>query len=184
MENPSRTLTTMHPASTCPTPATATQWARYVERYVYDAVGNFLKMQHRSTDPANPGWARSYTYDKTYNETSLIEGEESNPTRIKINNRLSNTQVSSSAPNPPVENYTYDAHGNMTQMPHLPLMQWDYRDQLQATSKQIVTNGGTPEITYYVYDASGQRVRKVTERQASAGQTPTRKKERIYLGGF
>ena len=42
----------------------------------------------------------------------------------------------------------------------------------------------TPETTYYVYDAGGQRVRKVTERQAAAGQTPTRKKERIYLGGF
>jgi RHS repeat-associated protein len=35
-----------------------------------------------------------------------------------------------------------------------------------------------------VYDASGQRVRKITERQADAGQTPTRRKERIYLGGF
>jgi RHS repeat-associated protein len=69
-------------------------------------------------------------------------------------------------------------------MPHLPLMQWDYRDQLQATAQQVVNNGGIPETTYYVYDASGQRVRKVTERQAAAGQIPTRVKERIYLGGF
>ena len=29
------------------------------------------------------------------------------------------------------EHYTYDAHGNMTAMPHLPLMQWDFKDQLQ-----------------------------------------------------
>ena len=55
-------------------------------------------------------------------------------------------------------------------MPHLPLMQWDFRDQLQATSQQVVNNGGTPETTYYVYDAGGQRVRKVTERQAAAGK--------------
>ena len=48
----------------------------------------------------------------------------------------------------------------------------------------MVNNGGTPEITYYVYDAAGQRVRKVTERQAAEGETPTRRKERIYLGGF
>jgi hypothetical protein len=47
-----------------------------------------------------------------------------------------------------------------------------------------VTNGGTPETTWYVYDAAGQRVRQVTERQAAAGQQPTRKSERIYLGGF
>ena len=38
---------------------------------------------------------------------------------------------------------------------------------------------GTPVITYYVYDAAGQRVRKVTERQNG-----TRKSERLYLGGF
>ena len=69
-------------------------------------------------------------------------------------------------------------------MPHLPLMQWDYRDQLQATAQQAVNNGGKPEITWYVYDDSGQRVRKVTERQAAAGEVPTRLKERIYIGGF
>src|SRR5207249_2399648 len=40
-------------------------------------------------------------------------------------------------------------------------------------------NDGTPETTFYVYDAAGQRVRKVTE-----GQNSKRKKERIYLGGF
>jgi RHS repeat-associated protein len=80
--------------------------------------------------------------------------------------------------------YKYDLHGNMIQMPHLPLMQWDFKDQLQATSQQVRSDGGKPEITYFVYDASGQRVRKITERQANAGQIPTRMKERIYLGGF
>ena len=43
-------------------------------------------------------------------------------------------------------------------------------------------NGGTPETTYYVYDAGGQRVRKVTERQEAANADAM--KERIYLGGF
>ena len=57
-------------------------------------------------------------------------------------------------------------------------MQWDFKDQLQATARQVV-NSGTPETTYYVYDAAGQRIRKVTERQNG-----TRKNERIYLGGF
>src|SRR5207249_7731679 len=76
------------------------------------------------------------------------------------------------------EPYTHDAHGKMTAMPHLSLMQWDFKDQLQATAQQVV-NDGTSETTYYVYDAAGQRVRKVTERQNG-----TRKNERIYLGGF
>jgi RHS repeat-associated protein len=48
----------------------------------------------------------------------------------------------------------------------------------------VVSSGSTPETTYYVYDSTGQRVRKVTERQSMAGQKPTRKQERIYLRGF
>jgi RHS repeat-associated protein len=71
----------------------------------------------------------------------------------------------------------------MTRMPHLPVMQWTFLDQLQASSKQVVSDG-MPETTYYVYDAAGQRVRKVTERKAAADSTPTRKDERLYLGGF
>jgi hypothetical protein len=83
--------------------------------------------------------------------------------------------------------YNYDVHGNMTAMPHLPLMRWDYRDQLQTTSKQVRTDGGMPETTYYVYDAAGQRVRKITEKQAAAGEEPTPTEEEVYctpcLGG-
>ncbi|HEX2742311.1 MAG TPA: RHS repeat-associated core domain-containing protein [Rubrobacter sp.] len=143
----------------------------YVERYIYDAVGNMLAMQHRGSDPAHPGWTRTYAY----NETSKLEPE-------RANNRLSSTTVGNT-----VENYRYDGtaglHGNITSMPHLPLMRWDYHDQLRATSRQEF-NVGTPETTWYIYDGGGQRVRKVTERQAAAGQTPTRKQERIYLGGF
>ncbi|HVG33225.1 MAG TPA: SpvB/TcaC N-terminal domain-containing protein [Pyrinomonadaceae bacterium] len=143
----------------------------YVEQYVYDAVGNILSMQHRGSDPAHAGWTRAYAY----NETSQLEAGKSN-------NRLSQVVVGATT-----ETYLYDApaglHGNITSAPHLPSMKWDYRDQLQATSRQIV-NDGTPETTWYVYDAGGQRVRKVTDAEAAAGQTPTRTKERIYLGGF
>ncbi len=135
----------------------------YAEQYLYDAVGNFEKFIHQAS---NGNWTRSYAY----NEPSLIEPIN------KKSNRLSSTAVGSN--NPVTESYDYDAHGNMTAMPHLTLMQWDFRDQLQATSRQTVTNG-TPETTWYVYDASGQRVRKVTERGNG-----TRKNERLYLGGF
>jgi len=140
----------------------------YVERYVYDAVGSILAMQHRGADPAAPGWTRNYAYS----DASLIEP-------AKTSSRLSSTQLDIAA----VEAYSHDAQGNMVSMPHLPLMRWDFRDQLQASAQQVVA-AGTPETTYYVYDAAGERVRKVTDRQAAAGQTPTRRKERIYVGGF
>ncbi len=155
-----------------PHPGDGNAMGRYIESYVYDAVGNFLQMQHRG-GPSAAGWTRTYEYD----ETSLLEAG-------KVSNRLSRTVLNPNGNNPEAEPYHYDIHGNMTRMPHLPLMQWDYRDQLRASSRQVVTNGGTPEITYYVYDASGQRVRKVTESYAAVGGSPTRMKERLYLGGF
>jgi RHS repeat-associated protein len=135
----------------------------YIERYDYDPVGNFQNMVHLA---ANGNWTRAYVY----NEASLIE-------LAKKSNRLSQTALQTS-PVPPVEPYFYDSHGNITRMPHLPLMQWNFRDELGATSRQVV-NEGAPETTYYVYDASCRRVRKVTERPDG-----TRKNERIYVGGY
>jgi RHS repeat-associated protein len=145
----------------------------YVERYVYDPVGNFLKMQHRGSDPAHPGWTRAYAYE----EPSLLEP-------AKQSNRLSSTTIGMQNGQPVVEPYTYDPHGNMARMPHLPLVEWGYHDQLQATATQVLTNGGTPETTYYVYDVAGQRARKATERPGAAGQRPARKAERLYLGSI
>jgi len=143
----------------------------YIERYVYDAVGNFLEMRHRGSNPAHPGWARAYAYG----ETSLIEDGTASAL-LKTSNRLSSTTVGSG--NPITERYVHDSHGNMVRMPHMggahpaPNMHWDYRDQLRQTD---LGGGGT---AYYVYDASGQRVRKVWEKSANLVE------ERIYLGGF
>jgi RHS repeat-associated protein len=131
----------------------------YTEQYFYDAVGNFEQLIHQAV---NGNWTRAYAY----NEPSLIEP-------AKQSNRLSSTTVGTRT-----EPYTYDAHGNMTSMPQLTQMQWDYKDELSVTSRQAV-NDTAPETTSYVYDTSGQRVRKITE-----GQNGMRKNERIYLGGF
>lgn len=153
--------------------------ARYCETYFYDSVGNFLAMTHHDTCSSAASWSRRYNYL----ESSLIEDGSDGAPR-KVSNRLSHTMLNPAGNTRHPEIHQHDAHGNMTKMSHLPLVHWDYRDQLQATSRQVVHNSGTPEITYYVYDASGQRMRKVTERQAPAGQTPTRMRERIYLGAI
>lgn len=140
----------------------------YVEQYLYDAVGNFVETRHRGSDPANPGWTRSCAYD----EVSLIENGTAGAPR-KTSNRLSRTTIGGVA-----QDYRYDAHGNMTRMPHLggadpaPNITWDYRDQL---AKADLGGGGT---AYCVYDATGQRVRKVWEKSANLVE------ERIYLGAF
>ena len=155
-------------------PGNGNAMGTYIERYVYDAVGNFLQMQHRGSDPAHAGWTRAYDYL----EASLIE-DGSGGAPLKTSNRLTRTTLNPNGANPPqVEPYQHDAHGNMVRMPHLggglpgPNMHWDYKDQLRQTD---LGGGGA---AFYVYDASGQRVRKVWEK--SPGLT----EERIYLGGF
>ncbi len=91
-------------------------------------------------------WTRGYYYD---------------PATNRLLNHDNGTSV-----------YDYDAHGNLIQMPHLPIMEWDYRDQLKEV--QLNLDG---DKAYYVYDSSGERVRKVIEK----GHV---KEERIYLGGY
>jgi RHS repeat-associated protein len=127
---------------------------RYAQQYQYDEVGNILHLIHQAN---NGNWTRDYHF----NEPSLIEP-------AKQSNRLSGTAVGNTA-----ETYTYDAHGNMTSMPHLALMAWDFKDRLQQVD---LGGGGT---AWYLYDASGERVRKVVQRQNGI-----RQKERVYLGSF
>jgi RHS repeat-associated protein len=150
-----------------PVPTDGQKMRGYTERYEYDPVGNFLRLIHKVHAPHAPpvggNWTRSYDY----NEPSLIEFG-------KNGNRLTSTSIGSN--NPVTKRYSYDLHGNMTAMPHLSLMEWDFRDQLSATARQVAD---TPETTHYVYDATGQRVRKITERQNGK-----RKDERIYHGGL
>jgi RHS repeat-associated protein len=129
----------------------------YTERYEYDGVGNVLAVRHLADSGS---WTRAYAYE----EPSPIE------TGAK-NNRLSQTTVGGAAGR--VEPYAYDAHGNTTSMPHLQSLAWDFKDQLQ----QVDLGGGG--FAHYVYDASGQRVRKVIE-----SRSHTRRKERVYIGAF
>ena len=129
----------------------------YTERYQYDSAGNFAELAHRFN---GAGWTRRYDYQ----ENSLLEAD-------KKSNRLTKTTVGNGLTQ--VEPYTHDAHGNMTSMPHLAAMVWDFKDQFQQAD---LGGGGT---AYYVYDGAGQRIRKVIE-----SQNGTRLKERLYLGGF
>lgn len=146
---------------------------RYVERYVYDAVGNVLKMQHRGSDQAKPGWTRAYCYE----ESSLIE-DGTDGTQLKTNNRLTRSTLKPESDSSQPESYLYDAHGSFVRMPHLgggapgPNMHWDYNDQL----RQIDLGGGGQ--AFYVYDGSGARIRKVWEKK------PGLIEERIDFGGF
>jgi RHS repeat-associated protein len=147
----------------------------YSETYTYDEVGNFVTVNHSRSDPANPAWTRSYRYD----ENSLLES-------TKKSNRVTKTTVSGIDEVYSTSGAGYDAHGNMLGMPQLSLMQWDFQDRLLMTQRQKVDpddedgEAHKGERTFYAYDASGRRVRKVT----LLANSDTIKDERTYVGSF
>ena len=143
-------------ARAVPLPTDPQAMRNYAETYVYDLVGNISSLAHAA---AGGSWTRTYTYDEPHN-----------PART---NRLTSTRVGTVT-----EAYSYDAHGNVVATPHVPLMSWDHKDQLQATATQVV-NVGVPETTWYRYDAAGQRVRKAT-----VSANGVLEHERVYLGGY
>ncbi|PRQ06589.1 tRNA3(Ser)-specific nuclease WapA precursor [Enhygromyxa salina] len=123
---------------------------RYTQKFTYDEVGNILKMQH--IPASGSGWTRYYESDE-------------------YGNRLEKTSAPGDPANGPYTHaYTYDAHGNMTAMPHLSSMVWNHDDELRE-----VTVG--TETVYFQY-AGGMRSRKYVEKAGAITE------ERIYLGPF
>ncbi|MFB9691976.1 SpvB/TcaC N-terminal domain-containing protein [Amorphoplanes digitatis] len=131
--------------------------ARYTEEYEYDDVGNVTRLRHRGHDPRHRGWSRTFAYEQH-------------------GNRLDTTTLSTGGSTP--EHYGYDRHGNLTRMPHLEAIGWNHLDQLRTSRRQRSADGRA-ERTYYVYDSSGARTRKVTERAGGGVRT-----DRIYLAGL
>ena len=116
-------------------------------------------------------WTRRYAYDRAVADRP---GRDSN--------RLSATSLPGDpAAGPYHATYVYDAHGNMTQMPHLSRASpGTSRTAIAATARHVVS--GTVPVTYYRYDSAAQRVSKMTDNVPAAGQPATRQKERVYLG--
>jgi len=136
------------PIHSVPHPNDPSGLRRYSRSYEYDPVGNLLQMKHTpASGPPGAAWTRDYSY------------------AAGSNRLLSTTHPGG------VRSYAHDAHGSMPAMPHLSAIDYDHLDQtrhVQVTAGQDV---------YFVYDAAGQRVRKVYEHAAIT-------EERIYLGGY
>lgn len=132
----------------------------YTEEYEYDLLGNIKVMKHRFQTQAGlgSGWTRHYHY--------AFDAAPGNRT-----NRMTATSLPSDADTGPYTgSYDHDNYGNMTRMPHLAVMDWNFMDQLRRVD---LAGGGT---AYYVYGLGGQRLRKVIERNGNL------KLEWIFLG--
>ena len=108
-------------------PADGNAMQRYLQQYDYDGVGNMLAMVHSSgSGPFINQWTRHFTPSV-------------------INNQLSSSQVGAR-----LESYSYDVHGNMTAIPGMPTLNWDFNNQFRSVD---LGGGGT---AYYSYDAAGK----------------------------
>ncbi len=139
-----------------PLPTDGQAMRNYTETYTYDQVGNITGVVHSA---ANGNWTSAYAYDQAASPP--------------VSNRLTSTTVGST-----VSSYTYDPNGNITSMAHLPVMTWDWKNQLNATARQVLANG-PPQTTYYQYNSAGERIRKVT-----ASQTGTSVSQHSYVGSY
>ncbi len=121
----------------------------YRQEYVYDRVSNLLEMKHQVSD-TSASWTRYYDY-------------------APGTNRLSTTQFSNE--HSETGTYVHDARGNMTSMPHLPGIEWDFRDLMRRCTRSDA------DAVTFIYDSSGQRVRKLYQHGAYLDET-------IYLGAY
>jgi len=115
-------------------------------------------------------YTRQWSYDQVGNILSLIHTANAGSWNRSYayasdSNRLSTTTVGQTT-----DSYSHNAFGSFTTMPHLDALDWDHNEHLNHVKR------GTSE-TWYVYDSTGQRVRKLTEK-------PGQSEERLYLGGF
>jgi RHS repeat-associated protein len=115
----------------------------YTERYVYDAIGNMLRLEHRN-EPG--GFARDYA-------------------RGAASNRLLSMQVEGNR----VE-YAHDPCGNMRSEAASRQFEFNHVDQLKVYRTQ--TEGAEPSVhAHYLYDAMGQRVKKLVRKQGGQVET-------------
>jgi YD repeat-containing protein len=134
-----------------PQPGDGNAMRRYTETYEIDGAGNLTRIGHAA--PGGGSWTRRYQY-------------------AAGSNRLASSSLPGDATAGPYSaTYDYDEHGNTTRAPHLPALEWDFRNRLVAAD---LGGGGA---AHYQYESTGQRVRAVVKRGGVV-------EERVQLGGW
>jgi insecticidal toxin complex protein TccC len=137
-------------------PADPTQLTNYTQTYSYDAGGNLQKLTHVGTQ----------SHSRT-----LITARASNRSLPVVDDR------------PPSEDdiaAAFDANGNLTALQAGQIITWDRRNQLQQV-RPVIRESSVDDSERYIYDAGGQRLRKLRSTQA---KTVTHTAEVRYLPGL
>lgn len=142
----------------------------YTEEYAYDPAGNMVEMHHQTE---YGGWKRQFGMGKLTPEQwetewrNHLNGIWDNP----VGNQLTHVVDSrvNGAQTPVVgQTHFFDANGNLSQENQSRYFEWDHSDQLRS----FRTQAGRAEpsmsiVALYLYDASGQRVKKLVWKGAN-----------------
>jgi RHS repeat-associated protein len=132
-----------------------TKTRAYLQRYVYDPVGNIRQLRHIAN---GGGFTREFT---------LVPDNET-----PANNRLKQMNVGDN-----IYAYTYDDCGNMTDETLSRHFEWDHSDRMRVFRTQ--TPNAEPTVhAHYLYDSVGQRTVKMM--RPSAGPVEIT----IYIDGI
>lgn len=156
-----------------------------VEADVIPGVGNIKGTRHLSLNngAAVEGYTREYDYDPSGNLRSLRHVAASRTwVREMWVSPTSNRSVPALDDNDlPVNDpeSRFDAGGNLVTVSHLRSLTWDWHGNLER-AVVIARPGGINDDERYLYDGTGQRIRKRATRLIQGGQTEIT--EKVYLG--
>jgi RHS repeat-associated protein len=112
----------------------------YAQTYEYDKLGNIQSLQHVAT---GGNFTRAFNYGSPF-----------------LNNKLVSIEIGSNT-----YNFSHDVNGNITSEGDTARhLQYDYADRLRCFFVQTGT-AEPSKYTQYLYDGSGQRVKKITRKQ-------------------
>jgi RHS repeat-associated protein len=138
-------------------PPDSSQLENYRQTFNYDSGGNLFTLQH----VADSGQRSERTAVAATSNRSLPHSANGEP------------------PGEGEINAAYDANGNLGRLQQGQILQWDGRDQLRQVD-QVVRDGEPNDSEHYVYDAGGQRLRKI---RTAYSTRRTRTHETRYLPG-
>jgi RHS repeat-associated protein len=117
----------------------------YTQEYQYDPVGNIESLKHYIVENTTErGLTRKFT---------LAQDDEN----IQKTNRLNTLTVSDKT----MYSYAYDKSGNLIKEGSLRHFEWDHSDHMRAFYTRSGDGGSANDYSHYLYDSSGQRVKKL-----------------------
>jgi len=137
-------------------PVDPSQLANYTQTYTYDAAGNLQQLTHVGAQ--HHSWA-------------LVTARTSNRSLPVVNDQPPGEEDIAAA---------FDANGNLRALQAGQTLSWDRRNQLQCV-RPVIRESSDDDSERYIYDTSGQRLRKLRSTQA---KTVAHTAEVRYLPGL